>query len=83
MLPLVHDAAAREDVKRDFRSRLDWLGELVKRKREMALLKDHLLGNSLVLPRKMVLPIVKEKRKLDSILGAKEFNHCTDLCLIS
>ena len=43
VLPLVHDAAAREDVKRDFRSRLDWLGELVKRKREMALLKDHLL----------------------------------------
>ena len=30
-----------------------------------------------------MLPIVKKKRKLDSIQGAKEYNHCTDLCLIS
>ena len=30
-----------------------------------------------------MLPIVKKKRKLDSIQGAKEYNHCTDLYLIS
>ena len=82
MLPLVHDSAAREDVERDLRSRLDLLDGLVTRKREMAFLKDH-LGDSLVLPRKREIPIKKKKRKLDSTEGAKEFNHCWDLCLSS
>ena len=48
----------------------------------MAFLKDH-LGDSLVLPRKRELPIKKKKRKLDSTEGAKEFNHCWDVCLNS
>ena len=82
MLPLVHDSAAREDVERDLRSRLDLLDGLVTGKREMAFLKDH-LGDSLVLPRKREIPIKKKKRKLDSTEGAKEFNHCWDLNLVS
>ena len=82
VLPLVPDPAAREHVKGNFRSCLGCLDGLMTRKREMAFLKDH-LDDSLVLLRKRVLPIVKKKRKLDSIQGAKEYNHCTDLCLIS
>ena len=66
----------------DFRSRLGWLDGLETRKREMAFLKDH-LDNSLVLPLKRELPIKKKKkRKLDSSEGAKEINHCWDLCLL-
>ena len=39
------------------------------------------LGTSLVLPLKRDLPIKKKKkRKLDSSEGAKEVNHCWDLC---
>ena len=47
----------------------------------MAFLKAH-LGTSLVLPLKKDLPIKKKKRKLDSSEGAKEVNHCWDLCLL-
>jgi len=48
----------------------------------MAFLKDH-LDNSLVLPLKRELPVKKKKkRKLDSSEGAKEINHCWDLCLL-
>ena len=48
----------------------------------MAFLKAH-LDNSLVLPLKRELPIKKKKkRKLDSSEGAKEVNHCWDLCLL-
>jgi len=83
VLPLLPDPAAREQVTGDFRSRLGWLDGLETRKREMAFLKVH-LGASLVLPRKRELPIKKKKkRKLDSTEGAKEFNHCWDLCLSS
>ena len=67
----------------DFRSRLGWLDGLEARKLEMAFIKVH-LGASLVLPLKRELPIKKKKkRKLDSIEGAKEFNHCWDLNLVS
>jgi len=83
VLPLLPDPAAREQVTGDLRSRLGWLDGLETRKREMAFLKNH-LGASLVLPRKRELPIKKKKkRKLDSTEGAKEFNHCWDLCLSS
>ena len=84
VLPLLPDPAAREQVTGDFRSRLGWLDGLETRKREMAFLKVH-LGASLVLPRKRELPMIKKKkkRKLDSTGGAKEFNHCWDLCLVS
>ena len=82
VLPLLPDPAAREQVTGHFRSHLGWLDGLETRKLEMAFLKDH-LDNSLVLPLKRELPIKKKKkRKLDSSEGAKEVNHCWDLCLL-
>ena len=82
MLPLLPDPAAREQVTGHFRSHLGWLDGLGTRKLEIAFLKDH-LGTSLVLPLKRELPIKKKKkRKLDSSEGAKEVNHCWDLCLL-
>jgi len=82
VLPLLPDPAAREQVTGDLRSRLGWLDGLETRKQEKAFLKDH-LGNSLVLPLKRELAVKKKKkRKLDSSEGAKEINHCWDLCLI-
>jgi len=82
VLPLLPDPAAREQVTDHFRSHLGWLDGLETRKLEMAFLKDH-LGASLVPPLKRELPIEKKKkRKLDSSEGAKEVNHCWDLCLI-
>ena len=82
VLPLLPDPAAREQVTGGFRSRLGWLDGLKTRKLEMAFLKDH-LGTSLVLPLKRELPVKKKKkRKLDSSEGAKEINHCWDLCLL-
>ena len=35
-----------------------------------------------MLPQKRELPVKKKKRKLDSSGGAKEVDHCWDLCLI-
>jgi len=82
VLPLLPDPAAREQVTGDFRSRLGWLDGLETRKLEMAFLKAH-LDTSLVLPLERELPIKKKKkRKLDSSEGAKEVNHCWDLCLL-
>jgi len=82
VLPLLPDPAAREQATGHFRSHLGWLDGLGTRKLEMAFLKDH-LGTSLVLPLKRELPIKKKKkRKLDSSEGAKEVNHCWDLCLL-
>jgi len=82
VLPLLPDPAAREQVTGHFRSHLGWLDGLGTRKLEMAFLKAH-LDTSLVLPLKRDLPIKKKKkRKLDSSEGAKEVNHCWDLCLL-
>jgi len=81
-LPLLPDPAAREQVTGHFHSHLGWLDGLRTRKLEMAFLKAH-LDTSLVLPLKRDLPVKKKKkRKLDSSEGAKEVNHCWDLCLI-
>jgi len=82
VLPLLPDPAAREQGTGHFRSHLGWLDGLGTRKLEMAFLKAH-LDTSLVLPLKRDLPIKKKKkRKLDSSEGAKEVNHCWDLCLL-
>jgi len=82
VLPLLPDPAAREQVTGHFCSHLGWLDGLETRKLELAFLKDH-LDNSLVLPLQRELPVKKKKkRKLDSSEGAKEINHCWDLCLL-
>ena len=77
-----HRAQEAARAARAARAHLEQQFLLETRKLEMAFLKRH-LDNSLVLPQKRELPVKKKKRKLDSTEGAKEFNHCWDVCLSS